>query len=196
MYKLINISKSFDGKRVLANITAELPDKGIVTVSGPSGSGKTTLMNIISGLMKPDSGSLIGFDGKRITYIFQDARLFPWLNVYDNIMLGIQPEQKSFSVKAADGLLTRLGIYESKKLYPDELSGGMARRVSCARAILFGGDILLADEPFAGLDLDSAKVVMNELQSFSKSSLVIIVSHIDILRQFSVNINFNLQITN
>ena len=154
--KLDSIYKSFDDKEVLKNFSMELIHGSKTACMGASGSGKTTLIRIIAGLEKPDSGK-VTVNANRIAVIFQEDRLLPWLNVYDN--LAIVNNDKSRIVE----LLRAVGLEEDADKLPSELSGGMKFRLSMARAFIYDADLLLADEPFQGLDADTRKFVIENL---------------------------------
>lgn len=170
MIELINVSKDFSGRTVFSNISCIVKDKGITAVTGPSGSGKTTLARIISGLDTSFSGEIKKNDCNRITYVFQEDRLLESLNAVENVAIVSDRE------KAVE-LLTLFGLGDDLEKKPSELSGGMKRRVAVARALAFGGDLLVADEPFRGLDEDIKKVVFDEIKKFSKLSAVLLITH-------------------
>ena len=135
----------FDGRRVLNGLNARIPFSGTTVVSGPSGCGKTTLLRVLMGLQRLDSGSITGLMGRRLSVVFQEDRLLPWLTALENVALVSDADN-------AKRYLTALGLGEALMQKPAALSGGMKRRVAIARALAFGGDMLLLDEPFTGLD--------------------------------------------
>lgn len=146
MLTIDRVCKSFGSLSVLKDVSLTVGDGEIVALIGPSGCGKTTLLDIISGLSQPDSGTVIG--GENISYIFQSARLLPWRTVYENIRLvreDVSPEEIHELIKA-------VGLEGFANYYPDQLSGGMAKRCALARAFHYQGTHLLMDEPFQGLD--------------------------------------------
>ncbi|MFW5981927.1 MAG: ABC transporter ATP-binding protein [Halanaerobiaceae bacterium] len=153
-----NISKSFkkDGYKniVLKDISFSLHRGEILALVGPSGCGKSTLLNIAAGLLKADSGELDFKTNSRIAYIFQEARLLPWMNIEDNISF----VQKNFlgevaAIKLRNKLLEELDLLSDKDLYPAQLSGGMKQRVEIIRALSIKPDFLLMDEAFKSVDL-------------------------------------------
>ncbi len=156
-------------------------DEGKITcILGPSGCGKTTLLNIIGNIVKPDRGNLSGFEGKIISYIFQDPRLLPWKTVKGNIefVLGkeIPPEERE---QLADHFIRLVELDDFAGYYPSKLSGGMRQRVSIARAFAYSSDIILMDEPLKGLDI---KLKLNLIKTFSRiwekdKRTVIFVTH-------------------
>ena len=146
MLTIDRVCKSFGSLSVLKDVSLTVGDGEIVALIGPSGCGKTTLLDIISGLSQPDSGTVIG--GENISYMFQSARLLPWRTVYENIRLvreDVSPEEIHELIKA-------VGLEGFANYYPDQLSGGMAKRCALARAFHYQGTHLLMDEPFQGLD--------------------------------------------
>lgn len=140
--KVSNLWFSYENKPVFQNYSAEFSD-GITCLMGASGEGKTTLMKLMAGLLKPDRGT-IDIGNRKVSFMFQEDRLLPWLNVRENILLVTDKE------KEADAMLAELGIDGNLKI--DELSGGMARRVAMIRCLLFESDMLMMDEPFKGMD--------------------------------------------
>ena len=146
MLTIDRVCKSFGSLSVLKDVSLTVGDGEIVALIGPSGCVKTTLLDIFSGLSQPDSGTVIG--GENISYMFQSARLLPWRTVYENIRLvreDVSPEEIHELIKA-------VGLEGFANYYPDQLSGGMAKRCALARAFHYQGTHLLMDEPFQGLD--------------------------------------------
>ena len=140
--------KSFEGRPVLENFSATLPEGCCTALMGPSGRGKTTLLRILMGLERADAGKIEGLSRKRLTAVFQEDRLFPDLSARKNL-LAVCPGAEG---QQADRLLEELGLRESRMQRIREMSGGMKRRVALARGVLYPADILLLDEPFRGLD--------------------------------------------
>ncbi len=164
-----NVTKSFEGKPVLENFSAELPSSGTVLITGPSGSGKTTLSRLILGLSAPDSGELIKKTDK-ISVVFQEDRLIPSLTALQNVALVSDEE-------SAARRLQSLSLGDALSLFPDELSGGMKRRVAIARALEFGGDLLLLDEAFTGLEDALAREILAKIREEYKDRLIIAITH-------------------
>ncbi|KYH34139.1 aliphatic sulfonates import ATP-binding protein SsuB [Clostridium tepidiprofundi DSM 19306] len=148
-----NLYKSFSTLKIFKNFNMTIHKNKINCILGPSGCGKTTLLNIIAGLESIDSGALVGFENKSLSFIFQEPRLLEWMTVWDNIdfvLKDIFPKQKRQYI--ITNYLKTVDLLEFKNYYPKELSGGMKQRVSIARAFAYPSDILIMDEPFKGLD--------------------------------------------
>ena len=172
---LENIAVSFDGEKVLSDISLDIKDKEFVTFLGPSGCGKTTTLRVIGGFLTPDSG-VVKFDGKDITTlpphkrnvntVFQRYALFPHLNVYENIAFGLKvkkvPDNKIRSRVREMLELVNLQGFEKRSV--DRLSGGQQQRVAIARALINEPKVLLLDEPLRALDLKLRKEMQIELK--------------------------------
>ena len=154
------VNKSFEGKTVLKDISIELDSGELVSLLGISGSGKTTLFNVISGLLKPDSGEVF-LDGKNITnnpghisYMLQKDLLLPYKTIQDNVALplvlkGMKKKEARANVSS---MFTQFGLEGNERKYPAELSGGMRQRAALLRTYMFSKEVALLDEPFSALD--------------------------------------------
>lgn len=160
MVKLDNIIFSYknaattaqkDAKPVLNGFSMQISRGETVAVMGESGSGKTTLIKLILGILSPQSGS-VDIAAKRISVVFQEDRLLSWYSARENAALAIDGCGKKQSARIAGEYLDKLEILPFADKPISELSGGMQRRVSIARALAFGGDMLILDEPLKGLD--------------------------------------------
>lgn len=190
--ELINVSRRFvtsDGKSMTAlrnfNLTVNAGE--FVAVVGPTGCGKSTTLNLITGLAKPSAGdvrlmgqSVNGID-PNIGFVFQTDALFPWLNVIDNVMAGplYRGTGRDLARMEALSWLDRVNLTEHAQKYPHQLSGGMRKRVSLAQTFINGPKILLMDEPFSALDVQT-RVIMHEqlLSLWSQSNAsVVFVTH-------------------
>lgn len=138
---------------------------GVTAVLAPSGRGKTTLADMIEGLEQPDSGEITyGTDKVRAAYLFQEDRLLPWFNVRDNMLLAsVGSNLHENPMEDLLEMAEKLEIRDALSLMPDELSGGMAHRVALGRTLLYGGNVLILDEPFRGLDQDTRDRLMERL---------------------------------
>ena len=166
-----NISKSFGEKQVLKDFSLTAEEGERVCVLGPSGGGKTTLLNIIAGLLAPDSGEVKLPEGK-ISYVFQEYRLLPWLNAEENITAA-----SGCTKERAREILTALELGNERKGYPDDFSGGMKQRLNIARALAFPSSVILMDEPFKGLDTELRSHVIEYVDECCKDRTVILVTH-------------------
>ncbi len=165
MIKVQNLIKKFDDKTVLNNISFEVKDGETLAIVGFSGSGKSTILKIICGLLEEDSGTIQTSDGD-IAMVFQYSALFDSLNVHDNIIFALR-ERKELRKKYTEEDLNEIvkeklklvGLENVENKYPSELSGGMQKRVSFARAIVTNPKTILYDEPTAGLDPISSTLI-------------------------------------
>lgn len=154
------VSKAFDGRKIIENISVSVNEGELVSLLGVSGGGKTTLFNIISGLLKPDEGHVflngeeITGESGRISYMMQKDLLLPFRTVEDNVALPLimKGESKKEARRKACGLFEQFGLKGTEKLYPAQLSGGMRQRAALLRTYLFSQDMALLDEPFSALD--------------------------------------------
>jgi phospholipid/cholesterol/gamma-HCH transport system ATP-binding protein len=169
MIKLVDVSKSFNSQMVLNKLNLEIREGQITAVIGPSGEGKSVLLKHMIGLLRPDRGQVI-VDGEDITgmgrdrlnlvrekfgMLFQNAALFDSMNVFENVAFPLQEKTRLGSDEIRTRVLTALedvGLKNVEHKYPDELSGGMKKRVGLARALLLNPSIILFDEPTTGLD--------------------------------------------
>ncbi len=155
-----NITVSYEGSKVIENISIELNQGEIVSILGVSGVGKTTLFNVISGLIIPDSGT-VELDEANITgctgivsYMLQKDLLLPYKTIIDNVSLPlvIRGEKQSNARKTASPYFEEFGLEGTEKKYPNQLSGGMRQRAALLRTYLFSDQVALLDEPFSALD--------------------------------------------
>ena len=171
MIALNNVHFSYDATPVCADVSWQLPEKGVVCLWGPSGCGKTTILRLLAGLEKPRSGSVVG--ANRVSMVFQEDRLLPWLTALENVtLIGVDHT-------VARAMLSRLGLTEDEmQALPRHLSGGQQRRVALARALVADSDFLLLDEPFNGLDEDTWQTVIPLVLTYAESRPVVLVTHI------------------
>ena len=167
---LEHVRKSFGDKQVLSDLSLTLPEGGSVCFFGPSGCGKTTLLRLICGLEKPDGGRIDMPRGTRFSVHFQEDRLLPWYTVQENLALAMPQER-------VDGWLRAVGLPDVGKQYPDELSGGMRRRVALARALGHDSDVLVLDEPLRELDAATADRMLQLIREHQRGRLMLLVTH-------------------
>ncbi len=139
----------------------------ITCLLGPSGCGKTTLLNLLAGTVKPDTGTISPDTTGKVAFLFQESRLLPWMNVIGNVsyLMDTHMPEKIRKQKGME-LIRKVGLKGFEQSYPAELSGGMERRVSLARALGKNASLFLMDEPFSSLDdrlKDRMAVLMKEL---------------------------------
>ena len=166
-------SREKSGKRYTAvkDATLTVAAGEFVSVVGPTGCGKSTLLNVAAGLLQPSSGHVrvlgapLSGINRRAGYMFQAESLMPWRNARDNVLAGLQfagvPEDASR--RRADEWLGRVGLTGFETRYPHELSVGMRKRVALAQMLILDPEIMLMDEPFAALDVQTRQLMENEL---------------------------------
>lgn len=177
---LKNISKSFGEKAIIKDLSLDFPSGSFTSIVGKSGCGKTTLLRLIAGLAHCDRGEIILSKGK-IATVFQEARLMPWLNVADNITFAALHD-KNLDKQRLDEILELLELIEAKELYPHQLSGGMAQRVSLGRTLFYNSDVILMDEPFTALDYftrQSLQKMLLRLQAHEKKTIVFVTHDVE-----------------
>ena len=154
------LTKSFDGTKIIEDISIELHHQELVSLLGVSGGGKTTLFNVIAGLNQPDSGAvyLNGEDitGKpgQVSYMLQKDLLLPYRTIEDNVALPllIKGVKKREAREKVGAYFAEFGLEGTEKKFPHQLSGGMRQRAALLRTYMFSGEVALLDEPFSALD--------------------------------------------
>jgi len=190
-----NLTKSFNNKLVLDNVSMEINEGETLAIIGASGCGKSTLLRLLIGLDPPDSGSILveGQDvcraseaglrkiRKKIGMVFQSSALFDSLSVSDNVLFGLHEQHIQLSESELKKVVyEKLGLVElegTEELMPGELSGGMQKRVSLARAIAYSPKILLYDEPTTGLDPITSTAIeklINKLKNELKVTSIVV----------------------
>jgi len=192
--ELLNISCIFRAKddqtqryTAVADTTLRVRAGEFVSVVGPTGCGKSTLLNVGAGLLEPSSGEVKVFGqplegiNARAGYMFQSEALMPWRSAMDNVMLGLQyrgmPDAKAREL--ASEWLARVGLAGFGDRYPHQLSGGMRKRAALAQVLALDPDIILMDEPFSALDIQTRQLMENEVLALwaSKKKAVLFITH-------------------
>src|SRR3989442_6691747 len=171
----------------IRNVTLSIAPGEFVAVVGPTGSGKSTTLGLISGLERPSEGSVEvmgepaqGID-PRIGYVFQADAVFPWKNVLNNVATGplFRGQPKAEARKQAHEEIARVGLSGFDDRYPHQLSGGMRKRVALAQTLITSPEIILMDEPFSALDVQTRALMEDELLDLwsATSASVVFVTH-------------------
>ena len=165
---------------VLKGIDLHIPENSITVILGRSGCGKTTLLRLVGELEQPDAGE-IRFDAEHKTaFVFQEPRLMPWLNVWDNVIFVLKKQNPDH--KFIQDIIDTVGLKGFEKAYPHQLSGGMQQRTAIARALAYGPSFIMMDEPFAALDHFTRNQMQKELlklQQNSGTSILFVTHSID-----------------
>ena len=171
---LRDVSKTYDGERVLDHLDLRIEAGKVTAIMGPSGLGKTTLLRILLGLTDCE-GTVSGLENRKIAAVFQENRLLPWLTLKQNLELVCGPGKDADIAEA----LRRMELSDAADKKPSELSGGMQRRGALARALAYGGDVFLLDEPFTGLDEDLKDRIAGGLSELwrKEKKTVLFVTH-------------------
>lgn len=163
--KLSNIEKTYRVEdktiHVLKGVNLQIPEGSITVVLGRSGCGKTTLLRLIGGLENPDAGEIVFEVAHKTAFVFQEARLMPWLNVWDNVKFGLKKQE--CNAKEIQSVIDMVGLHGFEKAYPNQLSGGMQQRTAIARALAYRPSFMMMDEPFAALDYFTRNQMQKEL---------------------------------
>ncbi|WP_234123655.1 ABC transporter ATP-binding protein [Clostridium hydrogenum] len=178
--KLKNIEKNYNDLSVIKNFNISFSSDKVHCIFGPSGSGKSTLLNIITKLENINSGEIEGTENKKFSYVFQEDRLLPWLNVEENIEFVLESSHgKNEAKEKAKECIELVKLSKFAKNFPRELSGGMKQRVAIARAIAYDGDIFVMDEPFKALEMELKKVLMDYIVEYcyNNNKLLIYTTH-------------------
>jgi NitT/TauT family transport system ATP-binding protein len=164
-----HVSKWFDSLKVLNDLSFHISSGEILGVVGPSGAGKTTILKLITGIITPDEGAVQVAEGA-VGYVFQEPRLLPWRTALDNVAVPLRARgmDKAEARAKASQWLDRVGLAGFEHYHPAELSGGMAQRVSVARALAVEPAILLMDEPFSNMDATLKASLMATVQQILK----------------------------
>ncbi len=190
MLALAGITINYEGRTILDNACLSVARGEIVSLVGPSGSGKTTLLRVIAGLELPSRGTVV-IDNKLMTgipthkrdvgLVFQDNQLFPHLSVFDNIAysLRIKRVSKALQIEKVNEMLSLIGMEDLAHRDVGQLSGGEAKRIAVARALVADPFILLLDEPLTGLDAELHDRLLDDMGALlrARRTTVVHVTH-------------------
>ena len=186
-----NVSKVFHTKdkdvEAIRNVSFNVKEGEFISIIGASGCGKTTLLRLIAGLEKNYGGDIL-LDGKKVEkagldrgVIFQEHRLLPWLTVEENLTIGLDGTKKELQDLARE-YLKKVDLENFEKVYPSQLSGGLAQRVSIARALMRRPRILLLDEPLGALDAltrMNMQAEIDRIREEEKTTMIMVTHDID-----------------
>ncbi|ORI00308.1 ABC transporter ATP-binding protein [Campylobacter concisus] len=179
MIEILNLSKHFfiNNKRidVLKELNLTIKKDKITVILGRSGCGKTTLLRLIAGLESVSLGEINFKEQAKIGFVFQEPRLMPFLNVYENIVFALKKHEID-EVKI-DRLISMIGLNDFKFAAVSQLSGGMSSRVSLARVLAYEANLILMDEPFAALDAFTRASMQAEILKLQAGKTIIFVTH-------------------
>ena len=181
------VSKDDPGQRYTAvdNVTLTVGAGEFVSVVGPTGCGKSTLLNVGAGLLAPSHGEVTVFGAPlvgintRAGYMFQSESLMPWRTALQNVMAGLEFRGAADARAQAEEWLKRVGLGGFGDRYPHQLSGGMRKRTSLAQTLALDPDIILMDEPFSALDIQTRQLMENEVLALwaAKKKAVLFITH-------------------
>ncbi|MDR0968895.1 MAG: ATP-binding cassette domain-containing protein [Holosporaceae bacterium] len=179
MLKIRGACKSFNGVKILDDVSFDAAKGGVLGLAGPSGSGKSTLLRCVQKLETLDEGT-IEYDGKT-GFMFQDFQLFPHMTIMRNLLYAPSlKDKKKNHEKRARKILKDLGIEAKAEEYPNSLSGGQKQRAALARTLMIDPDLLLCDEPTSGLDVATIEDVILLLKSVNKTGVAMVIASHDL----------------
>ena len=179
MIEISNLSKHFfiHGKKidVLKELNLSVKKDKITVILGRSGCGKTTLLRLVAGLESISQGEIKFKEQAKIGFVFQEARLMPFLNVYENIVFALKKHE--IEPAKIDSLISMIGLSDFKFAAVSQLSGGMSSRVSLARVLAYKANLILMDEPFAALDAFTRASMQAEILKIQAGKTILFVTH-------------------
>ncbi len=189
MIELKDIEVKFKERMIFECVNLHVQAKTSLAIIGPSGSGKSVLLKLIAGLIWPSHGE-VKVNSEKVSMLFQKNALFDSYTLLENLLvplaetIGIHGEE---AIERSMVMLTAVGLDQSAKLYPDEISGGMQKRLGIARALIIEPEVILYDEPTAGLDPITSRSIadlMIKLQEMNKTTMVMVTN--DLQRAYQV----------
>lgn len=194
LISITNLSKTYHTKEKeilsIDDISLDINESEIISIVGPSGCGKSTLLNILTNLESSSKGNIHTYKPLIIGYMMQNDALLSWATVKDNALLGLKLKKmlNEENIKYVDNLLKKYDLYDFKDNYPDSLSGGMRQRLALIRTLAIKPNILLLDEPFSKLDIDSRITISDDIYNIIKELNIttILISH-DIAEAISLS---------
>lgn len=193
MIQITGLGKQFNGRWIFRDVSLSIAEKESVALVGPSGGGKSLLLKIIAGLIEPDEGS-VKIESDNVGMLFQKNALFDSLTIEENLLFPLEERLKmtgAEALKQSAFFLEAVGLKGNEKLYPDEISGGMQKRLGIARALIVRPQVILYDEPTAGLDpITSRKIadLIRDLRREVGSTLLTVTN--DMQRAYQIGDRF------
>ena len=185
LLEIKNLNKRYhnpnDEVLAIDNINLKIYENEIVAIVGPSGCGKSTLLSILANLETKSDGELIFYKDNKIGYMLQNDSLFPWRNIYENCLLGLEIKKQLTpeNINYVKELLNKYGLKDFQESYPNNLSGGMQQRVALIRTLATNPTLLLLDEPYSALDYQTRLALSNDLYKIIKqeNKTAIMITH-------------------
>jgi len=185
LLEIKNLNKRYhnlnDEVIAIDNLNLEIYENEIIAIVGPSGCGKSTLLSILANLETKSDGEIIFYKDNKIGYMLQNDSLFPWRNIYENCLIGLEVKKQltEKNIEHVKKLLDKYGLKEFKESYPSNLSGGMKQRVALIRTLATNPTLLLLDEPYSALDYQTRLALSNDLYKIIKqeNKTAIMITH-------------------
>lgn len=185
LLKICNLSKNYHSQnnetKAIENLTFDVYENEILAIVGPSGCGKSTFLSVLANIEDKTSGKIISNKDYKIGYMLQTDCLFPWLNIMDNCLIGLDiiGQKNKDNIDNVINLLKKYGLYEFKDAYPNNLSGGMRQRVALIRTLAINPDLILLDEPYSALDYQTRLALSNDMYQIIKNEkkTAIMITH-------------------
>ena len=164
-----HLTVCYGDKTALQDVSLTIPLEGVAALVGPSGCGKTTLLRVLGGLLTPQQGRVTGLEPESTAFLFQENRLLPWRTAMQHLT-DVAPRHPA---APPEQWLNLVELEGEEKAYPSALSGGMARRLALARCLALEREVLLLDEPFAGVDPQRAQRILQRLKELGKPTILV-----------------------